>query len=195
MAISTPEIISGAALVVSIGVATWQRFGVILGLQKQIGDLKSSTVTQITAQIATVTAQLSNLTSQVSSLTTQVSSLVAQVGSLTAQVGSLVMQVATLDSRLSKQEAKVDLFWGAVQEAVKNMIKQPIHLRKDDLLDRFPDMSYDEICELKDILIAEKKEMIINIKSLGGDRKAYLLALALMLARVDSVLLDGEKKC
>jgi uncharacterized protein YoxC len=184
---TTPEIISGAALVVSIGVAAWQRFGVILNLQKQIGDLKFSTVTQITGQIATVTSQLANLTAQVSSLTTQVSSL-------TTRVDSLITQVAGLDSRLSKQEAKVDLFWGAVQEAVKNMIKQPVHFRKDDLLDRFPNITH-EIFELRDILMAEKTEMITNVKSLTGDQKAYLLALVLMLARVDSVLLDKEKKC
>ena len=51
---TTPELISGAALIVSIGVAAWQRFGVILGLQKQIGDLKASTSLQITDKISGV---------------------------------------------------------------------------------------------------------------------------------------------
>jgi chromosome segregation ATPase len=195
MAFTVPELISGSALIVSIGVAAWQRFGVILGLQKQIGDLKASTSLQITDKISIVTQQISNLTSQVSSLTTQVAGLTGQISTLTTQVASLVLQVAGMDTRLSKQEMKIDLFWGAVQETVKNMIKQPIHFRKDELLDRFPNLVYDEMCELRETLTAEKTDLIGRMKELSGDKKAYLLALALMLARIDSVLIDKGAKC
>jgi hypothetical protein len=81
---------------------------------------------------------------------------------------------------------KMDLWWTAVEGSVKEMIKQPIHLRKDDLVDRFPNLTDDELCELKDILQFEMIE-------LKAKKDPKVLAYALMTARIDSVIYDRLK--
>lgn len=58
--------------------------------------------------------------------------------------------------------------------------------RKAYLIDKFPHLTYEEICELKRLLEAEKT--IPN-------GKAYQLALALMMAEIEIRLLDKGEKC
>jgi len=189
MALTMPEIISGGALLLAIVSAIWQRFGVILEIrkdqasmslafQKEIADSKSKSSDD-------VAALKDNLLGQISS----------QVNSLYGQLDNFSARLLLVDNRMTKQEMKMDLFWGAVQDTVKDMLKQPIHLRKDNLLDRFPSLSYDELCELKSILAEEKGVLLTMTKQLSPTKKVYLVSLALMLAGIDSRLIDMGSKC
>jgi hypothetical protein len=186
MPLTTPEIISGLALLLAILSAVWQRFGVIIDIkkdqstlafnfQKELGECKTKCSNTLATLKDSVLGQLGT-----------------QVDSLYGQFDKLSGQLVVIDNRTTKQEMKMDLFWGAVQETVKDMIKQPIHFRKDDLLDRFPNLEYKEMYELKTSLQIEKKEMSSNIKSLTPAKKTYLLALVLMLAGIDSRLIDMD---
>lgn len=190
MALTTPEIISGAALVLAILSALWQRFGVIIDIKKDQADLALNFQKSFADHKIVVAEHLSNhmniLTGQISTL----SQLTNQMAVVVSQINSLSTQMIGIDARVSKQEMKMDLFWGAVQETVKDMIKQPVHFRKDSLLDKFPNLDVEEIRELKHTLQEEKKEMLAKIKLLEPEKKAYLLAVALMLARIDSLLID-----
>lgn len=89
---------------------------------------------------------------------------------------------------LAAMKVKTDLFWGAVEHVVRDLIKQPIHFRKDDLVDRFPNLTEEEMCELRDIITAEMKDLI-------KDKKDKVLAYALMKARIDQVLWDRNRIC
>jgi len=89
--------------------------------------------------------------------------------------------------------AKMAIFWLAIEPSIKSIIKQPIHLRKDDLVDRFPSLTDEELCELKDILQAEMQEF--STKKSDPVALSKTLAYALMMARVDTVLYENGKKC
>lgn len=138
MALTTPEILGGGALIVSISGYLWNRFMFF----SKIND-----------------------------------------------------KIAAIDARLAKQELKMDLFWPTVGEAVKNMLKQPSHIRKDELIDKFPNLDKYEICELKDILRAERTELVEHGECLPMEKKVYLIALVLMLANIDTMLVDRRVIC
>lgn len=57
----------------------------------------------------------------------------------------------------------MDLFWSHVQKGMGMLIKQPIHFRKDELIDKFnadnKGPTLEELCELRDILYDEMKEL------------------------------------
>jgi len=188
MALTIPEIVSGGALLLAILSAIWQRFGVILEIKKDQASMSSSLQKEIADSKSKCSDDIAvlkdNLLGQISS----------QVNSLYTQLDNFSARLAMIDNRMTKQEMKMDLFWGAVQDTVKDMLKQPIHLRKDDLLDRFPSLSYDELCELKSMLVQEKISLPM-VKTLTPDKKVYLISLALMLAGIDSRLIDMETKC
>lgn len=97
------------------------------------------------------------------------------------------------DSRLSRLEVKMELFWNAVGDVVKNLIKQPTHLRKDELMDKLLDkrdtnISNVELVELKSILHAELPELKIQ-------KSSQSLAYALALAYIDQILYDRDCLC
>ena len=189
MPFTTPEIISAGALLLAILSALWQRFGVIieikkdqasmaLAFQKELGNCKSNCSNTLTTLKDSVLSHFGT-----------------QVDNLYGQLDKLSAQLVLVDTRITKQEMKMDLFWGAVQETVKDMIKQPTHLKKDDLLDRFSTLSYDELCELKSMLMEEKILLLPMANGLIPDKKIYLISLALMLAGIDSRLIDMGSKC
>jgi|GEM_PF-6918715 len=190
MALTTPEIIAGTALALSIISFIWQRFGVLIGLkkeqydltldvQKQLNESKSSWATQLITMRDAILSQVSTQTSDIF-----------------REAGELSNKVILIDNRLTKQETRLEVFWEDILPTLKIVIKQPIHFRKDDLIDRFPDkLSFDETCELKETLRNEKIELLEKAKELNQEKKAYLLAIALMLARIDGLLLDKGGKC
>jgi hypothetical protein len=92
------------------------------------------------------------------------------------------------DVNFPQLATRMEIFWGAVEPVIRSMIKQPIHFRKDDLIDRFPNLTDDELCELKNILEEEMKDLTTN-------KDPKVLAYALMMARVDTVLHENNKKC
>jgi hypothetical protein len=89
--------------------------------------------------------------------------------------------------RIVKIETKMELFWKAVEGSAIAMLHHPTTLRKDDLLNRFPSITDEELCELKDILGSE-----FHDRKASQDPK--LLAYALMSARIDSELLDRKAR-
>lgn len=97
------------------------------------------------------------------------------------------------ESRLSRVEVKMELFWNAVGDVVKNLIKQPTHLRKDVLMDKLLDkrdsnISNMELVELKTILNSELPE-------LKKQKSSQSLAYALALAYIDQILYDRDCLC
>ena len=50
-----------------------------------------------------------------------------------------------IERRLVSIETKTDLWWDVMADQAKKIIKQPIHFRKDDLLDRFPKLDDNEL--------------------------------------------------
>lgn len=189
MPLTTPEIISGAALLLAILSALWQRFGVIIDIKKDQADIALT----FQKELGNCKSNCSNTLATLKD--TVLSQFGTQVDNLYGQLDKLSGQLILTDTRITKQEMKMDLFWGAVQDTVKDMIKQPTHLKKDDLLDRFPKLSYDELCDLKSILIEEKILLLPARSTLTPDKKIYLISLALMLAGIDSRLIDMGSKC
>lgn len=97
------------------------------------------------------------------------------------------------ESRLSRVEVKMELFWNAVGDVVKNLIKQPTHLRKDELMDKLLDkrdtnISNIELVELKSLLHSELPELKIQ-------KSSQSLAYALALAYIDQILYDRDFLC
>jgi hypothetical protein len=104
---------------------------------------------------------------------------------LTTAVAKCLIAIGKVLQRVTVLETKTELFWGAVSKTVGDMIKQPIHHRKDALVDEFnfgiTSMTTPDILELKTILECELPEFEKN-----KDPKA--LAYALLLARIQQVL-------
>lgn len=75
-----------------------------------------------------------------------------------------------IETRLVALETKMELFWRSVSPVLKEAMKQPIHYRKDDLIDRFPNISDDELLELQCILLKEVEEYskTKDFKALAG---------------------------
>ena len=112
---------------------------------------------------------------------------------LARRLGNLEVGLARIETNLgghniSDMSAKLDLFWIAMEPAIKEIIKQPIHFRKDNLLDRFPNLDDTEMCELRSILQDEMVDLKVR-------KDPKVLAYALMTARVDSVMYDRKKEC
>jgi hypothetical protein len=94
--------------------------------------------------------------------------------------------------KIKRAETQMELFWNAVGGAVSDLIKQPIHFRKDELMDKlFPVngrisevsiMPTEELFELKTILQSE-------ISDLKKNKDSKSLAHALALAYIDQTLL------
>jgi len=102
------------------------------------------------------------------------------------ETSGLMSKVITIETKLGdvnlpQLATRMEIFWGAVEPVLRSIIKQPIHFRKDDLIDRFPNLTDDELFELKCILREEMSELTTN-------KDPKVLAYALMMARVDTVL-------
>jgi hypothetical protein len=111
--------------------------------------------------------------------------------------GVLVKEVndksSAQESRISRLEVKMELFWNSVGDVVKNLIKQPTHLRKDELMDKLLDkrdtnISNIELVELKTILYSELPELKLQ-------KSSQSLAYALALAYIDQILYDRDCLC
>ena len=117
---------------------------------------------------------------------TLLSNHLRETSGIMGRIASIETKLA--DVNLSQLATRMDIFWSAVEPVLRSIIKQPIHFRKDDLIDRFPHLTEEELCELRDILKNEMGELTTS-----KDPKA--LAYALMLARVDTVLHENNNKC
>jgi len=92
-------------------------------------------------------------------------------------------QAVNLEGRLVKLETKIDLFWTAVEQNIPRLLKQPIHKRKDDLLDKLTSgkLSKDEAEELIGELDKDKSTV----------DPGMVLAVTLVLARLQQIVTDN----
>ena len=92
------------------------------------------------------------------------------------------------EARFVALETKMELFWGAVGKVVIDMVKQPIHIEKDGLLDRLKsnDINGEELQKLKFMI----EDEVIELKE-RKDAKA--IAYVLILAMIDQKI--WEKGC
>lgn len=91
-------------------------------------------------------------------------------------------------NRLTKMETKMELFWNAVGGAMSSLIKQPIHFRKDELMDKLvgeklPESTTEELVELREIL----QDELIALREIKDPKS---LAYALAIAYIEQLLYD-----
>lgn len=99
--------------------------------------------------------------------------------------------IAEINNRLVRMETKMELFWNAVVASVSSLIKQPIHFRKDELMDKLipenlphlPENTVEELLELKHIL----KDELVTLRELKDPKS---LAYGLAIAYIDQILYD-----
>lgn len=146
------ELISIAAVVISLLGVIWQYFGGILAIRR---DMASSATTNLEAHAKMEREMRDMITSQA--------------------------------LQLAKAETKMELFWNAVGGSVKSLIKQPIHLEKDQLMDKLMDcpdtISKPELNRLKDIL----NEELVELQHAKNNSS---LAYSLAIAYIDQILFD-----
>lgn len=92
-----------------------------------------------------------------------------------------------IERRLVSIETKTDLWWDVMADQARKIIKQPIHFRKDDLLDRFPKLNDDELLELKDIIDTEKHD-------LEPSKDPKLISYAIWTARIEMECIKRNNK-
>lgn len=94
--------------------------------------------------------------------------------------------IAGVKERLSSVETKVELFWGAIESKVVDMLKSPTNQRKDGLLDKLRDhtINMDEAMELSRILDDEVYGRKDSVKELAS---------CLALGRLQQLICDLAK--
>jgi hypothetical protein len=89
---------------------------------------------------------------------------VSIIGLVIVLLGAIIGFIISIVSRLTRLETQMSLFWPSAGGAIVKMLKQPIHLRKDTLLDKLRDcpdeMTNEELIELKGVLKTEEFEEI-----------------------------------
>lgn len=94
-------------------------------------------------------------------------------------------------NRLTRMETKMELFWNAIGQSMSSLIKQPIHFRKDELMDKLvpenlphlPENTVEELLELKGIL----KDELVTLREIKDPKS---LAYSLAIAYIDQILFD-----
>lgn len=94
-------------------------------------------------------------------------------------------------SKITRLETKMDLFWNAIGGSVSSLIKQPIHFKKDALMDklipanisRLPETTVEELYELKAIL----NDDLITLREIKDPK---CIAYSLAIAYIDQILYD-----
>jgi CheY-like chemotaxis protein len=89
--------------------------------------------------------------------------------------------------KINSAETKMELFWNAIGSSIKDLIKQPIHIEKDTLMDKLMDnpktITNQEIYRLKAILIPELTELKLS-------KNPSCIAYAFTLAYIEQLLFD-----
>lgn len=120
----------------------------------------------------------------VSSITVELAlSVIAIFVSIISSIWGVLKYGIKLENRLTRLETKTELWWSTVAEQVKGVLQQPTHFRKDDLLDRFPCISNEELLELKNIIVTE-------ITELKKTKDPKVASYAIWKARVELECLD-----
>lgn len=106
-----------------------------------------------------------------------------------AKLEERTKELVGASERLAKIETKMDLLWQAVEKNITRMLHSPTHLRKDGLLDRFPDLSTPELKELEEILRKEQESL-----ERKNPHNFKLLAYALLIGRIHILQLERNEK-
>jgi hypothetical protein len=141
---------------VAIATTTWQYFGVILGLKKDLTD----TAAKLREEMVDNNKEVMN---------------------------SLAIQ----GNKITRIETQTELFWNAVGTSVSNLIKQPIHFRKDELMDKLipanmpslPESTVEELVELRFIL----EDELVTLQEVKDPK---CLAYSLAIAYINQILYD-----
>jgi hypothetical protein len=124
----------------------------------------------------------------VSSITVELAlSIVAIFISILSSIWGVLKYGIRMENRLTRLETKTELWWNTVADQVKGVLQQPTHFRKDDLLDRFPNIINQELVELKDIIVSELTE-------LKKTKDPKVASYAIWKARVELECLDRYGK-
>lgn len=115
-------------------------------------------------------------------------------------IGAMVVSVAGLlityfgfilgvNERVTKVETKVELFWKVVETNVGQLLKSPVHIEKDLLLDK---LAHQELT----IKEAETLRSILTDEMQLKGRNDSIIAYALIIGRLEQILyeLKGKKK-
>ena len=168
MVISLDSVAIIVAIVGGISALVWEYFRVILKLEEGIRDSADSIRKEINENQKELNVTLAEINSRISNQ----------------------------ESRLARLETKMGVFWSAVGGAMSSLIKQPIHFRKDELMDKLvpedfsglPTCSVDELVELKSILDDE-------LVTLRQTKDPKCLAYALAVGYINQILMDrGQYK-
>ncbi len=116
--------------------------------------------------------------------------IIALVVAGIALIGLLVQHftiISGIKERLSSQETKMELFWGAMQAKTIEMLHSPTNHIKDALLEKLQAGTYsrDDACDLKTLLQDEMTGKAVT----GGVALAYCL----MIGRLEQICFDFDR--
>ena len=107
-----------------------------------------------------------------------------------AWVLSMKRDMSTLSERIAVQETKMEHFWNAIGSSVTSMIKQPVHFRKDELMDKLQMEMQGEYGAIKEIELLELRSILEDeIDELRQLKDPKVIAYALALAYISQKLI------
>ena len=95
----------------------------------------------------------------------------------------LVERETAREARMTKLETKVELFWNVVETNVGQLLKSPVHVEKDLLLDK---LAHHEL----NIPEAERLKAILTDEMQLAGRQNGLVAYALIIGRLEGLLYE-----
>lgn len=114
----------------------------------------------------------------------QITKLEDQMKETADKIDILVKEEDGKKERLKALEVKMELWWGAIQNQVINMLKHPHAQRRDMLLDKLAD---------KTITLRELEELKETLKCNALNKKKEAFAAALVIARIEQLTYDFQR--
>lgn len=161
---ATGTIVASSIALLSV---VWQYFVVISSVKKDTTDLGT------------------NLRKDITDLATNL-----RAEAVTTNKGVIEL-LSIQGNKITRIETQTELFWNAVGTSISNLIKQPVHFRKDELMDKLipanmphlPESTVEELVELRYIL----KDELITLQEVKDPKS---LAYSLAIAYIDQILYD-----
>lgn len=183
MNLATIIAICGVAIALGGFLATY--FGFITKIYEVIGDLKKELGKVAGINFEGIFYRLSGIETRLGTI---------NIGKMNESLIALETKIGNVN--LTEIATKMNIFWDSMEGILKEMLHHPdpAHQRKDMLLERFPDLTVEEMCELRDLIKAEKTDLLTNTPK-GSRDWGYVLGLGLMQARVETALVDKKGNC
>lgn len=105
-----------------------------------------------------------SLDPQIQSLLTLAAVIISGIALLDKLFGKAAIEkeIAEIQKELAAVKTKVEPFWNFLEDHLPDMLKKPIHLRMDELLDKYKlckeSMSVEELTELENELLKARDE-------------------------------------